>query len=171
MSQLFRIFIDIALWRRGPQDLPASKTLAWLVVLIYALVNAVQIELSDNGWNFRSAALLVVLDLSLQAAWLWGLLTFFAKRARFLQSITAFLGVSALISVLDVVISLIMQKLGFGDNNPSNPWPVLRLGLVLLMLGRILQQTLERSLLMSMALTLVILLTISVIVQGLVPGM
>lgn len=169
LSQLFRIFIDIALWRRGPQDLPASTTLAWLVMLFYAFVSAVQVGIM--GWSFRSALLLIVIDLSLQAFWLWGLLAFFAKQPRFLQSLTAFLGVSALITVLDIMISGVIDVVGVNGNSPTNPWPFLHLGLVLLALGRVLQQALERSLLLSMSLTLVIMLSISLVAKGLVPGM
>jgi hypothetical protein len=169
LSQLFRIFVDIALWRRGPQDLPASTTLAWLVVaLFYAFTSAMQVGLM--GWDVRSAMLLVVLDLALQAAWLWGLLVFYAKRPRFLQSITAFLGVGALITVLDIVVSGVMTQLGVTSGSPTNPWPFLHLALVLLLLGRVLQQALERSLFLSMSLTLVIMLTVSIIAKGLVPG-
>jgi hypothetical protein len=43
--------------------------------------------------------------------------------------------------------------------------------LLLLLLGRILQQALERSLFFSMSLTLVIMLTVSLAAKGLIPGM
>ncbi len=167
LSQLFRVFVDIALWRRGPQDLPASTTLAWLVALFYALTSAVRVGMM--GADFRSAVLVVLVDLGLQAAWLWGLLVFFAKRPRFLQSITAYLGIGALITVLDIVISTVMSLLGMSYSNPSNPWPFLHLGLILLLLGRVLQQALERSLLQSMSLTFVIMLTIWALAKGLMP--
>jgi hypothetical protein len=169
LSQLFRLFVDIALWRRGPQDLPASTTLAWLVTFFYAVVNAVQAAMM--GWNFRSTLLLVVLDLSVQALWLWGLLKFFAKAPRFLQSFTAFVGVGALITVIDIVISGVMAAFGINAAESANPWPFLHLGLLLLLLGRILQQALERSLFFSMSLTLVIMLTVSLAAKGLIPGM
>lgn len=169
LSQLFRLFVDIAIWRRGPQDLPASVALAWLVTLFYAFVSAVQVGMM--GWNFRSALLLILLDLGLQAAWLWGLLVFFAKAPRFLQSFTAFLGVGALITMMDILISGVMSAFGMNADNPNSPWPFLHLGLVLLLLGRVLQQALERSLFLSMSLTLVIMLTVSLVAKGLIPGM
>lgn len=169
LSQLFRMFVDIAVWRRGPQDLPVSVTLAWVVAAIYAFASALQIGMM--GWGLRSSLLLVLLDLALQAAWLWGLLAFFAKRPRFLQTVTAFLGVSALLTIVDVAINSLMHLMGASDTNPSNPWPMLHLGLVLLLLGRVLQQALERSLFLSMSLTLVIMITVSVVARSLVPGM
>jgi len=168
LSQLFRVFVDIALWRRGPQDLPASTTLAWLVTLFYALTSAVRVGMM--GADILSTTLVVLVDLGLQAAWLWGLLVFFSKRPRFLQSITAYLGIGALITVLDIVISTVMSLLGVSYNNPGNPWPFLHLGLILLLLGRVLQQALERSLLQSMSLTFVIMLTIWALAKGLMPA-
>lgn len=167
--QLLRIFLDIALWRRGPQDLPAAVTLAWLTAIAYALASAVQVGMM--GWDVRTGALLVLLDLGLQTAWLWGLLKFFGKLPRFLQTLTAFLGVGALLTVIDIGVMAILQALGMSRISASNPWPVLHLGVLLLVLGRVLQQALERSLFMSMSVTLVIMLTISVVAQGLLPGM
>jgi hypothetical protein len=143
--------------------------LAWLVTFFYAVVNAVQAAMM--GWNFRATLLLVVLDLSVQALWLWGLLKFFAKAPRFLQSFTAFVGVGALITVIDIVISGVMSAFGINAAESANPWPFLHLGLLLLLLGRILQQALERSLFFSMSLTLVIMLTVSLAAKGLIPGM
>jgi hypothetical protein len=169
MAQLFRIFVDIAVWRRGPQDLPASQTLAWLVALVYAVASAAQVTIM--GWGLRSSLLLVVLDLGLQAAWLWGLLQFFGKVPRFLQTTTAFLGVGALLTLLDIGMTSIMQALGVSASSQSNPWPLLNLGLLLLLLGRVLQQALERSLFMSMSITLVIMLTVNLVSRGLLPGM
>jgi hypothetical protein len=169
MAQLLRMFVDIALWRRGPQDLPASATLGWLAAVFYAVVSALQVAML--GWDVRSTLLLVVLDLGLQAAWLWGLLKFFGKSPRFLQTMTAFLGVGALLTLMDIGVTSLIQLLGVTANSQGNPWPVLHLGLLLLLLGRILQQALERSLFMSMSVTLVIMLTITVVARGLLPGM
>lgn len=166
---LLRVFLDIALWRRGPQDLPASHTLAGLTALVYAFASAVQVGLM--GWDVRTGALLVILDLGLQTAWLWGLLKFFGRLPRFLQTLTAFLGVGAVLTFIDIAVMASLQAVGVSRLAASNPWPVLHLGVLLLVLGRVLQQALERSLFMSMSVTLVIMLTISVVAQGLLPGM
>jgi hypothetical protein len=80
-------------------------------------------------------------------------------------------GVGALITVIDIVISGVMAAFGINAAESANPWPFLHLGLLLLLLGRILQQALERSLFFSMSLTLVIMLTVSLAAKGLIPGM
>jgi len=50
MSSLFRVLIDIALWRKGPQDLPASPFLLAMLTAIYVGVSFVQVHLF--GWGF-----------------------------------------------------------------------------------------------------------------------
>lgn len=162
MMQIFRMFFDIAILRRGPQDLPVSKILAWLVSACYLFVSAVQSGM--RGWDVVTTLLLLLLDLGMQALWLWVLLVFFARRARFLQTFTAFIGVNVLLTVLDIAITGLQGMLGSTGSDAANPWQLVSLGWVL-------QQALERSLMLCMALTLVIMLSIAYLAQVLVPGM
>lgn len=168
MGQLVQAFFDIALWRRGPQDLPHSKLLAWLVGLVYAVADTAQVVLL--GWNVRSAVLLVVIDVLMLCAWVWSLLAFFGRRERFMQTISAIFGAGALITAFDLLISGTELALTGSIRSPDE-WVLLRLFIVLLVLGRILQQALERGLLVGMMLTFAMTLSIDAVVQGLVPGM
>ena len=169
MTQIFRMFFDIAILRRGPQDLPASKILAWLVSACYLFVSAVQSGM--RGWDVVTTLLLLLLDLGMQALWLWVLLVFFARRARFLQTFTAFIGVNVLLTVLDIAITGLQGMLGSAGSDAANPWQLVSLCIMLVSLGWVLQQALERSLILCMALTLVIMLSIAYLAQVLVPGM
>lgn len=169
MTQIFRMFFDIALLKRGPQDLPVSKFLAWLVSACYLFVSAVQSGM--RGWDVPTTMLLLGLDLGMQALWLWGLLVFFARRARFLQTFTAFIGVNVLLTVLDIVITGLQSLLGSTAGEAGNPWQLVSLCIMLVSSGWVLQQALERSLMLCMALTLVIMLSIAYMAQVLVPGM
>ena len=45
VQQFLRIFVDIVLWRRGPQDLPASSLLLALTVAAYVGVSVAQLAL------------------------------------------------------------------------------------------------------------------------------
>jgi hypothetical protein len=168
MMQLVRMFAEIAILRRGPQDLPASTLLAGLVSCCYVLASAVQAQI--RGWDGATTVLLLALDLAMQALWLWGLLMFFAKRARFLQTFSAFMGVNVLLTLLDIGITGVQSVLGMPSADAANPWHVVSLCLMLVSLGGVLQQALERSLFSGMALTLVIMLTIAYVAQVLVPG-
>jgi len=168
VAQFFRLFFDIAIWQRGPQDVPASRTLLWAVAAIYAVLSAAQVMIL--GWDLRSALVLVVVDLSTLSLWVFGLLAFCNLRPRYLQTMTALLGVGSLITTLDIVSALLRLAIGAGGAAPQG-WLLMRLMLVLLVLGRILQQASERSLFMCISLTLVIAITTDLLVQGLVPGM
>lgn len=168
MGQLIQVFFDIAMWRRGPQDLPSSKSLVWLTAVIYCLTLTAQVTLL--GWNLRSAILLVIIDVLLVCAWVWCLLTFFGKRQRFMQTISAILGAGALITLFSLLVSGVELLLSGSLHSPDD-WVLLRLFIVLLVLGRILQQALERGLMVGMMLVFAMTLSIDAAVQGLVPGM
>lgn len=168
MGSIVQTFFDIALWRRGPQDLPYSRSLVWVLGLIYAAAYTLQICVL--GWDVRSALLLAAIDLAMLYAWVWGLLSFFGKRARFIQTITAVLGAGTLISLFYLLVSVTELALTGRMHSPEE-WGLLRLIIALLVLGRILQQALDRGLMVGVMLTYAMLLSVDAVVQGLIPGM
>lgn len=169
MMQLVRMFAEIAVLRRGPQDLPASTMLLWLVSVCYLVVSAVQSQL--RGWDAQTTVVLLALDLGMQALWLKGLLLYFARRARFLQTYTAFIGVNVLLTLLDILISGAQSAMGIPHADTANPWHVVSLCIMLVSLGWVLQQALERSLFLGMALTFVVMVSIAYVAQILVPSL
>ncbi|HSW33522.1 MAG TPA: hypothetical protein VLH36_07900, partial [Steroidobacteraceae bacterium] len=69
VQKFLRIFVDIVLWRRGPQDLPASSLLLAVTVAAYVAVSIVQLALLDepaSSWLF-----FLVVDPLLLGAWVW----------------------------------------------------------------------------------------------------
>jgi hypothetical protein len=102
--QFLRIFLDIVLWRRGPQDLPASQLLVWLTLAAYVTVSVVQLALLDEPvktWFF-----FLVVDPVLLMAWVWLVLKLFGHPERYVQTVSAVLGTGAL---LGLVIYLPLQ--------------------------------------------------------------
>lgn len=161
MRPLMQVFIDIALWRRGPQDLPASHALAWLTCAIYAVLSFAHIQL--YGWSLRSTSLLVLIDVGMLCAWVWLLLLFFAKRQRFLQTITAVWGAGALLTLLDIGFTA-TQLLLMGRPEAPGFWIVLRFLAIVLIIGRILRTAIDAGALTGMALTVAIVFSIDQIV-------
>ena len=102
MLKLLQTFVDIALWRKGPQDLPASRFLAILVLVAYVGANLVQVQLLNL--RPRTAAVVVVVDVTMMIGWLWAVLAFFGRSQRFVQTFTAVLGVAVLLAALDLVV-------------------------------------------------------------------
>ena len=93
VQKFLRIFLDIVLWRRGPQDLPVSSLLLAVTVAAYVAVSVVQLALLDeaaSSWLF-----FLVVDPLLLGAWIWLLLRLYGKSERFLQTATAVFGAGA----------------------------------------------------------------------------
>lgn len=151
MQQFLKVFLDIVLWRRGPQDLPSSGLLVAITLVAYELVNLVQIALVDV--SVSELLLYLVVDPLLLMGGLWLVMTLFGRKERWSQTISAVLGCSAL---MGLVVSVPMVLL-VGPRMASNPpaaVQLLALGLVIafiLVVGRIIQLATESNLLTGSA--------------------
>jgi hypothetical protein len=155
-------FLDIALWRKGPQDLPASSTLAILALIAYLATGFVRMRLF--ALDQSTALLFICVDVMMLGGWLWLVLAFFARRQRFVQTITALLGVGLLVLLLDVTIRSAQLTLGWSDEVSLN-WLRMRFVVVALVLGRIFMLALDRGLITGIALTVAIIYSTQAVVQ------
>ena len=96
---LIRLFFDIALFRLGPQDCPASTFLLWLA-LAANLAVGVLLALLDPDW--LDALARSVIGALMLAAFLGAALYLSGKMSRFLQTATAAFGCDTLVSVLAI---------------------------------------------------------------------
>ena len=160
MIALFRLFLDIAVWRRGPQDLPGSPTLLSLCAVAYLGVSFVQARI--QRFPFASAGLLSVLDLVFLAGVIALILSIRNKRERWLQTMTALLGVGTLIGLLDLAVTV--PILATENTGASIAWFLVSLAVILLVVGRILQLALDTRFLVGISLTYAILLIESFLV-------
>jgi hypothetical protein len=162
MLRFLQSFLDIALWRKGPQDLPASSTLAMLALIAYLATGFVRMRLFTLDQS--TALLFICVDALMLGAWLWLVLAFFGRRQRYVQTITALLGVGLLVLLLDVTIRSAQLALGWSDQ-VSMSWLRLRFILTALVLGRIFMLALDRGLITGMALTVAIIYSTQAVVQ------
>lgn len=154
--------LDIALWRKGPQDLPASALLATLVLVAYMAAGFVRMQLFKL--DLEATLLFICIDALMLGGWLWLVLAFFGRRQRFVQTITATLGVGLLVLLLDVAVRTLQFALGLGESLTLN-WLMLRFLITALVLGRIFMLALDRSLLTGIALTVAIVLSNKAVLQ------
>lgn len=108
---LLRLFLDICLLRKGPQDVPVSPFLFRLVLGIYLAIGVLLLA-PDTGWlsAVEQTTLEAALNLGLVAA-----LLFTAKRLnRFQQTATALLGTDALISAAGLSLLQLLEQTGVG---------------------------------------------------------
>ena len=94
---LLRAFIDIILHRRGPEDLPASRFLLAVILVIYLSIGFLVIWVSEH-W-LRALSILAV-DATLYLIFVRLLLLVNGFPNRFLQSATALLGISTVFNAV-----------------------------------------------------------------------
>ena len=98
MKELIQLFTQIALLRRGPQDLPASLLLLGIAIVGYYGVNLLVISLMPpvSGWQDEHLEVEVAFTL----AWYVVLLRLAGRSERTLQTTTAVFGFWAVLSPL-----------------------------------------------------------------------
>jgi hypothetical protein len=90
-------FVEIALHRRGPEHLPASRFLFTLVVVIYLVVALLTTRvLNDPSYPIPA----VLIQLVLELAFIWCVLRAFERQRRFVQAATAVFGTDTLLNLL-----------------------------------------------------------------------
>lgn len=162
MLKLLQTFVEIALWRKGPQDLPASGALAALVLAAYVAIEFIGVRLFNLSPG--AAVVFICVDVLMLTAWLWLVLAFFGRRQRFIQTMTATLGVGVLILILDIAMRGAQLAFGFGEAVASN-WLFVRFLLIALVMGRIFMHALDRGLVTGIALTVAIVYSTEAVAQ------
>ncbi|HEX2492522.1 MAG TPA: hypothetical protein VHK24_02015 [Steroidobacter sp.] len=162
MFSLLQTFLEIALWRKGPQDLPASRMLAWSTLIAYVAIEFTGVRLFEL--NLRAAVIFIGVDVLMLSAWLYAVLAFFGRRQRFVQTITATLGVGVLLLMLDIAMRALELAVGEGDAFAGN-WLFIRFLILALVMGRIFMHALDRGLITGMALTVAIVYSTQAVAQ------
>lgn len=85
-----RLFLDIARFRRGPEDVPADRSLLLATMAGYGLISLVLAMIPQQQGEHPVAVLLV--DAALTMSWVWLMLRVAGKPERFLQTMTAIFG-------------------------------------------------------------------------------
>ena len=113
LRALFSVLVDIILLRRGPEQLPASPVLLYIVIGVYLAISAMVVasqSVQDRNWPAElligTISMLVWFRVALQLA---------NKRERFQQTMTAMFGVSTifaplLVPMLNSVVAQMQAK-------------------------------------------------------------
>ena len=103
MLAVVKQFVDIALFRSKPQDLPAGNAVLVLAVTL-ALITYVFAGMAESG--FSGALQRALLDLVITALFLYSGLTFVKKTPRFIQAFSALAGSGAVINAAAVILMI-----------------------------------------------------------------
>ncbi|MFI4913634.1 MAG: hypothetical protein ACHQAR_00345 [Steroidobacterales bacterium] len=153
LSALARLYFDIAIWRRGPQDVPAVGILLPFTIAVYFLLNA---ALAGLGIEPARAWLeQLVVDVGFTALWYWALLALTRRRARYAQTVCAIFGYQAVLTPLSGLADFLVQRFG-SDTVLQVPVYGVFFGLLLwtvIATAHILRAALERPLSLCLALS------------------
>jgi hypothetical protein len=169
VQQFLRIFLDIVLWRSGPQDLPASGLLVVITLAAYVLVGAVQLVLLEQPGP--TWLVFLVADPALLTTCVWLMLRLYGHPERFQQTAAAVLGTGALLGIaLYLPLQILVTGLGLGPASPAAQASALVLVVVfVLVTGRILKLATGSSLFTGIAASLTYFIAINALV-GAVQG-
>jgi hypothetical protein len=164
VQQFLRIFIDIVLWRRGPQDLPVSGLLLAIAVAAYVAVSVVQLALLGETaatWFF-----FVVVDPLLLAAWVWLVLRLYGHTERFAQTASAVFGTGAVLGLcLYLPLQLIATGLGHAPTSAlAQVFALLLVVTFALVTGRIIKLATDSSMFTGIAVALTYFLLVNYLV-------
>lgn len=163
MYELSLLFFQIAIFKKGPQDVPASAFVLRLLLPIYVVINYLILFL--NGAQ-STAILQILTDFAMIVLFCWPLLYFAGKTARLPQTLTAMVGT-------DVVISFFALPAIATLNSHANDLAYFSmLALVLwhwLVSGHIMKNALDRSLFFGLGLALLYIMLSSQIMAALFP--
>ena len=110
MLALFQFFVDLAILRRGPQDLPASSALLALLAALSVLIGGINTAAFFGGFGAALGANLF--DLMLSLVTLFVLLQFRGHAARWMQTVSAFLGLGVLAGLIMLVVRPLAGLMG-----------------------------------------------------------
>ncbi len=97
MYEVIKLYWDICIFKKGPQDVPYTSFIFWLSIAMYAVVGLLVFHLSDNWLN---AVLQVAVEILLVTGFCGAMLILSNKAERFYQTASALLGTDTVISFL-----------------------------------------------------------------------
>ena len=127
MSEFIRLYTQIALLRRGPQDLPASGLLLALTVAAYLFVNFIVSTVLPPDSRWRES---LAVDTLFTLVWYLLLLRLVGRPERTLQTTTAVFGFQTVLAPLVIGCSWLARRF-----SPDSPWQVPIVCAVLLLLA------------------------------------
>lgn len=110
MRQLIAAIIEIALHRRGPDQLPASSLLLGLLFVAYMAAGVVALYDRTSPYPFSLAVALFAGNGVVYLSYCWIVLKTARRQSRFRQTAAALLGVDTLFNLLAIPLSLLADS-------------------------------------------------------------
>jgi hypothetical protein len=170
MLRLLKAFLDLALWRMTPANLPASWFLLAIVSVAVALFEVLGALLPPA--QTERMVVRVLLSVMLPLAFTWAVLSVTRRRQRFLQTAIALLGVGVLAQLVLYPLDSVLEAIG-PDHPAAIPLGLLSfVGLVwyLLACAHIWRCALESGLMIGIAISVGYLILSVALAKLFLPG-
>jgi hypothetical protein len=171
MTEVLRLYGQIALLRKGPQDVPAVGLLLLLTVVTYFTVKVLMLLLLPllSGPWLRG----LLVDATFTLAWYWTLLRLLGRGARFVQTAAAIFGYRTLLAPLALASEWLLRR--FGDNDtwqaPASVVYIVVLAWTITASGRVLHAALEWPMASCVALVILEFIAGWLLLYSLLPGL
>ncbi len=109
MRSLLRLFWEVCLLRKGPQDMPFSRELLAILIAVGMGVDVLRLALADTGMDFGGVLVFAVAALIFNLAFFGGLVVIAGYRARLVQTLIAWFGAMLLIGLIDLPLVLVLH--------------------------------------------------------------
>jgi hypothetical protein len=157
MAAILKLYLDIALLRRGPEDLPASRPLLYATLAAFFVLNSLlTVAFRPTVENWLPALLV---SIGFMLFWYRILLSLFGRNERYLQTMTAVLGFGCVVA--PVLLPAVGAMAPFMEaEQPAQPMPFIVLLMVPLFIyllyvsARILRAAIERPMFQCVMLVL-----------------
>jgi drug/metabolite transporter (DMT)-like permease len=170
MTEFVRLYAQIALLRRGPQDVPASPALLAATVVGYVIVNfAVSAVLPPVSGPWVQ---ILLVDVAFTIAWYAVLLRVIGKPERFLQTTTAVFGYQAILSPLTIASGWLIRHFHDDAAWQSPLWLIYLIVIVWMIAvnSHVLKAALEWSTPSCVALVILQIITAQLLLLSLFPA-
>jgi hypothetical protein len=168
VQQFLKVFLDIVLWRRGPQDLPSSKLLVVVTLVANELISALHLVVLHA--SPVAYFVYLVIDPVLLMGWIWIVLRLYNRSERYTQTISAILGTAALLALLLSVPLLIFAGIDHVETRSALEQS-LALGLIIafvLVAGRIVKIATDSNLFAGIAVALTYVIALNAVAAWLI---
>lgn len=123
---LFFAFFNICLFRKKPQDIPASTGLLIYALIAYAITAVLLLLVTETP---ARAFISAVLEVSILGGFIYVLLVLTHKQSRYLQTLTSLYGIGAVLSLIALPAYIMMSM--YSENQISQD-PVQSLSMLVL---------------------------------------
>jgi hypothetical protein len=140
LQLLLKTFLDILLLRKGPDSLPKSWLVFYVALAMSVFMSIVTGEIVTEGENpMHDITLLLAI---INAGFYFVVIQIAGFHSRFLQSLTAILGVDAVITFIYLVGFVVIRQ--FADESTTMSFVWLITGWSVAVEGHIIARTIER---------------------------